>query len=86
MHASGHFSSEYMKLLSAIHTAGGVPCESYPNLWFPEDIPSPGARRNAELIAKELCDTCPVKQQCFEYALETHQEYGIWGGTTPDER
>ncbi len=23
---------------------------------------------------------------CLRYALETNQEYGIWGGTTEDER
>lgn len=86
MHAHGHLSSEYVKLLSAIHQAGGVPCEQYPEFWFPEDIPDPSARRQAELIAKELCNECPIKKKCFEYALETHQEYGIWGGTTPDER
>lgn len=86
MNSAGHFSSEYMKLLSTIHKAGGVPCEAYPNLWFPEDIPDPGARRQAEIVAKEFCQTCPIKQQCFEYAIETSQEYGIWGGTMPDER
>jgi len=86
MHAHGHFSSEYMKLLSSIHEAGGVPCEAYPDLWFPEDIPHPITRRNATMIAKDFCNVCPIKQQCFEYALESNQMYGIWGGTSPDER
>jgi len=32
------------------------------------------------------CGTCPVQQQCLDFALKTRQEFGIWGGTTEDER
>jgi WhiB family redox-sensing transcriptional regulator len=30
--------------------------------------------------------TCPVAEPCLEYALETNQRAGIWGGTTEEER
>ena len=86
MTGHGHYSSEYMKLLSAIYAAGTVPCESYPELFFPEDIPEPEVRHQATVIAKAMCSSCPVKITCFEYALETDQRHGIWGGTSPDER
>jgi len=33
-----------------------------------------------------MCSGCPVKITCFEYALETDQRHGIWGGTSPNER
>lgn len=39
--------------------------------------------------AKQICDTCPVKQQCLDYALDlqTHGDLqGIFGGTTTRER
>jgi WhiB family redox-sensing transcriptional regulator len=36
--------------------------------------------------AKAICATCPVQPECLRYAIETRQEYGIWGGTTEDER
>lgn len=32
-----------------------------------------------------ICDRCPLKKPCLEYALE-HKVHGIWGGTTTDER
>jgi hypothetical protein len=35
--------------------------------------------------AKSYCETCPVVLQCLTYAL-TNEEYGIWGGTTMNER
>lgn len=82
----GHFSSEYMKLLSAIHEAGEVACEQYPDLFFPEDIPDPEYRQAATISAKFLCNGCVVKVTCFEYALQSNQKHGIWGGTLPSER
>ena len=36
--------------------------------------------------AKGICDECPVKVPCLEYALETNQDSGIWGGLSEDER
>ena len=82
----GRLSSQYIRLLSAIHAVGKVPCESYPDMFFPEDIPDPNIRHTVTVIAKGMCGGCPVKNQCFEYALETQQKHGIWGGTSPDER
>ena len=36
--------------------------------------------------AKEVCGQCPVLIDCLEYALETNQDSGIWGGTSEEER
>ena len=36
--------------------------------------------------AKKVCVTCPVRQQCLEFAVTTNQEYGVWGGCSEDER
>jgi hypothetical protein len=37
-----------------------------------------------------LCNSCPVKKQCLEYALEFEKadslRIGIWGGLNPYER
>lgn len=35
--------------------------------------------------AKAVCQFCPVKDKCLEYALE-RPDVGIWGGTTQAER
>lgn len=35
--------------------------------------------------AKAICRTCPFITECFEYALPV-EEFGVWGGTTPEER
>ena len=36
--------------------------------------------------AKQVCGECPVKVECLDYALETNQDSGIWGGTSEEER
>jgi len=40
--------------------------------------------------ALSLCASCPVRQECLEYALEHEASptlrIGIWGGTIPKER
>ncbi|MDQ1394064.1 MAG: WhiB family transcriptional regulator, redox-sensing transcriptional regulator [Acidimicrobiaceae bacterium] len=36
--------------------------------------------------AKAVCRTCPVREACLRFAIETNQEAGIWGGTSEEER
>ena len=36
--------------------------------------------------AKQVCTECPVCEECLQYALETNQDSGIWGGTSEEER
>ena len=35
---------------------------------------------------RQLCDSCPVRQECLEVALADVSFLGLWGGTTPVER
>jgi WhiB family redox-sensing transcriptional regulator len=36
--------------------------------------------------AKAVCAGCDVRADCLEFAISTNQEYGIWGGTSEEER
>jgi WhiB family redox-sensing transcriptional regulator len=36
--------------------------------------------------AKSLCQQCPVRSACLEWALDTNQKHGIWGGMTEGQR
>lgn len=59
-------------------------CSGYPNtLFFPaSDAVDEGSIEKA----KAICAVCPVIDDCLEYALETNQRSGIWGGTSEKER
>lgn len=50
-----------------------------PDLFFPE-------RGQSTREAKEICRTCPVKEECLEWALTRTEPFGIWGGTSERER
>lgn len=54
------------------------------DLWYATNTKGGPTREN--LMAKRICDDCPVKQQCLDWALENNERYGIWGGATPRER
>jgi len=33
-----------------------------------------------------ICNACPVREPCLEYALAARERYGVWGGTTEKDR
>lgn len=76
----------YAPLSEAIRENGGAPCEQTPFMFFPEDISDREVRRTAIDVARKTCAQCPMKLLCFEYAINTGQRFGIWGGTLPSER
>lgn len=36
--------------------------------------------------ARQVCRECAVRAECLDYALETNQDSGIWGGLAEEER
>ena len=50
-----------------------------PEAFFPE---KGGSTREA----KRVCQSCTVKSECLEYALEHDERFGIWGGLSERER
>jgi WhiB family redox-sensing transcriptional regulator len=63
-------------------------CRSYDNLlFFGDDHGESELEKQArEARAKAVCERCPVIEACLEFAIETNQKYGIWGGMTDRER
>ncbi|MGC8481321.1 MAG: WhiB family transcriptional regulator [Acidimicrobiales bacterium] len=53
--------------------------EVNPAVFFPSD--GVGVER-----ARRVCEGCPVKLRCLEYALEYRIEHGVWGGASERER
>jgi WhiB family redox-sensing transcriptional regulator len=50
-----------------------------PEAFFPE---KGGSTREA----KKICQRCPVRGECLEYALAHDERFGIWGGLSERER
>ncbi len=58
--------------------------DSDPDMFFP--VGSTGGAVDQIQAARRVCEACPVRSECLDFALATNQESGIWGGTTEDER
>lgn len=56
-----------------------------PELFFPLGSSGPAALARIA-AAKAICARCPVREACLRFALDTGQDYGIWGGLAEDER
>jgi WhiB family redox-sensing transcriptional regulator len=55
-----------------------------PDLFFPISTKGPGDKQIAR--AKVICAGCQVKRECLEFAMTHDLTYGIWGGSTPEDR
>ena len=55
-----------------------------PDLFFPRTAKGPAERQIAR--AKAICAECRVRLECLEFARTYDLTYGIWGGTTPEDR
>jgi len=56
------------------------------SLFFHPDNERGEARENRLAAAKRVCRQCPVREQCLQYAVESGERHGIWGGLAEDER
>ncbi|RPK23549.1 Transcriptional regulator WhiB1 [Streptomyces sp. ADI91-18] len=55
-----------------------------PDLFFPIGNTGPALLQIEE--AKAVCRRCPVMETCLQWALESGEESGVWGGLSEDER
>jgi len=55
-----------------------------PELFFPVGNTGPALLRIEE--AKAVCRRCEVVETCLEWAMESGQDFGVWGGMSEDER
>lgn len=55
-------------------------CRGMPvNLFYPQ-------RGDSTYEAKQVCGRCPVREDCYRFAMDTNQTIGIWGRTSERQR
>jgi WhiB family redox-sensing transcriptional regulator len=58
----------------------GARCaETDPEIFYP-------AKGGTTRPAKRVCGSCEIQPDCLDYALQTREQYGIWGGASESER
>lgn len=58
--------------------------DSEPDLFFPIGTTGPAVEHIER--AQAICGACAVQEECLQYALESNQEAGVWGGYQEDDR
>ncbi len=58
--------------------------DSDPNLFFPVGSTGPAVKQIE--MATSICTGCSVVDDCLQFALETNQESGVWGGYSEEDR
>ncbi len=65
--------------IPGLRRVADAPCQHNPELFT-----SAGPLARAK--AKRLCSDCPYRQLCLDNALVIDDDWGIWGGTDPEQR
>ena len=77
-------AAEWRELAARLAQVGPVPCQTGDaGAWWPERTKQKGA---AAEVAIAGCRRCPASAPCLAYALAADERFGIWGGTTPEQR
>jgi WhiB family redox-sensing transcriptional regulator len=88
------FGEEFDRALAIAAFADDAACKGldtadfYPEGHSPYDDNDKVVPNNYKMLqrAKEVCNNCPVKIPCLEYAVKNGELFGIWGGTSARER
>jgi WhiB family redox-sensing transcriptional regulator len=55
-----------------------------PSLFFP--VGTTGAALDQIAAAQSVCLKCAARPECLEFALDSNQDSGVWGGLSEEER
>lgn len=55
-----------------------------PQLFFP--VGTTGQAVDQIANAKAVCQHCVARRDCLQFALDTNQDSGVWGGASEEER
>jgi len=68
-------NQRYLALMFKIIDNNGVECHDFPEIFYPEGPDH--VRKYDERTAKSICNECPVRELCLDYALVAKEEHGI---------
>lgn len=61
-------------------------CRNKYDLYFAPDLETFGERKKREARAAQICGKCVVREQCFQFAYDNAERYGIWAEGTEREK
>jgi WhiB family redox-sensing transcriptional regulator len=66
----------------------GAECQAENATYFyaPSHFERKPEKDRRESVARALCQRCPVREACLDYAITVREPHGIWGGLNELER
>lgn len=55
-------------------------------VFFGHEGESRAAKRGREEYARSICSQCSVRAECLQWALDSPEAFGTWGGLDEDTR
>lgn len=64
-----------------------APCAGATDLFYaPDNHGGSGGDSRWVAKAKAICNQCPNRVRCLEYAIDNSEQFGVWGGLSVRER
>ena len=79
-----NLASRKEKVISMDWRSRAACLDKDPELFFPVGNTGPALLQIEE--AKSVCRRCQVMDTCLQWAIESGQDAGVWGGLSEDER
>ena len=79
------YTHDELETLILLHSQGHCAGRTEMVDYFYESSQGEEARARVR-EAKALCAQCEVRLDCLNFALRTHEKFGIWGGLSRRER
>lgn len=76
---TGHAPPAISTFVLGLWTRRALCADADPEIFFP-------AHDDPATEARQICARCPVRINCLQFALHSHEPYGIWGGLEPGEQ
>ncbi len=76
------FTSRFIKF-AKLFAEFDPECGQVPDVFYPEETTQPSYSTKTALM---ICERCPIRDECLSYAIESKEQWGIWGGMTAFER
>lgn len=63
-----------------------VKCSGLGELFYPTQLSVEVAKAKAVCNGQDGGPVCPFHDLCLKYAIENHETFGVWGGTSERDR
>lgn len=63
-----------------------VKCKGLTSFFFPNRPSSEVAKAKAVCNGLDGNRACPMRETCIRHAIDNHEPYGVWGGTSERDR